>query len=109
MPAGFAIGALSFFLQVASLSLKSTQTSSQKNLSKKQMMKIAKETPLFDTGDGLRLLHYFSKSSILNFTGDKTITDLKVPFVFNYLSFERDKNVQEQKALKAQQQSYKIK
>jgi hypothetical protein len=61
MPAGFAIGALSFFLQVASLSLKNTQTSSQKNLSKKQMMKIAKETPLFDTGDGLRLYTTYRK------------------------------------------------
>lgn len=61
MPAGFALGALSFFLQVASLSLKNTPTSSQKNLSKKEIMKIAKETPLFDTGDGLRLFTSYRK------------------------------------------------
>jgi hypothetical protein len=61
MPAGFAIGALSFFLQVASLSLKSTQTSSQKNLSKKEIMKIAKETPFSDIGDGLRLYTSYRK------------------------------------------------
>jgi len=61
MPAGFAIGALSFFLQVASLSLKSTQTSSQKNLSKQEMMKIVKEMGLTDIGDGLRLFTTYRK------------------------------------------------
>ena len=61
MPAGFAIGALSFFLQVASLSLKSTQTSSQKNLSKKEMMKMAKEMVFPNTGDGLRLYTSYRK------------------------------------------------
>lgn len=55
MPAGFALGALSFFLQVATLSLENTKISSQKTLSKQEMMKIAKEMTLFDTGDGLRL------------------------------------------------------
>jgi hypothetical protein len=61
MPAGFAIGALSFFLQVASLSLKSTQTSSQKNLSKKEIMKMAKEMIFPVTGDGLRLYTSYRK------------------------------------------------
>ena len=61
MPAGFAIGALSFFLQVASLSLKSTQTSSQKNLSKQEMMKMVKEMDLPDIGDGLRLFTTYRK------------------------------------------------
>ena len=61
MPAGFAIGALSFFLQVASLSLKSTQTSSQKNLSKQEMMKMVKEMGLPDIGDGLRLFTTYRK------------------------------------------------
>jgi hypothetical protein len=55
MPAGFALGALSFFLQVATLSLKNTKTSSQKNLSKREMMKIAKETVFPNIGDGLQL------------------------------------------------------
>lgn len=55
MPAGFALGALSFFLQVASLSLKGTRTSSQKNLSKREMMKMAKETIFPNIGDGLQL------------------------------------------------------
>lgn len=55
MPAGFALGALSFFLQVATLSLKSTQTSSPKNLSKQEMKKIVKETTFPNIGDGLRL------------------------------------------------------
>ena len=55
MPAGFALGALSFFLQVAALSLKNTKTSSQKNLSKQEMMKIVKETTFPNIGDGLQL------------------------------------------------------
>jgi hypothetical protein len=55
MPAGFALGALSFFLQVATLSLKNTKTSSQKNLSKREMMKIAKETVFPNIGGGLQL------------------------------------------------------
>ena len=55
MPAGFALGALSFFLQVAALSLKNTKTSSQKNLSKQEMMKIVKETIFPNIGDGLQL------------------------------------------------------
>ena len=61
MPAGFAIGALSFFLQVASLSLKGTQTSSQKNLSKKEIMKMVKETISPAIGDGLRLFTTYRK------------------------------------------------
>ena len=55
MPAGFALGALSFFLQVAALSLKNTKTSSQKNLSKQEMMKIVKETIFPNIGGGLQL------------------------------------------------------
>ena len=55
IPAAFALGALSFFLQVAALSLKSTQTSSLKNLSKQEMMKMAREITSPDIGDGLRL------------------------------------------------------
>jgi hypothetical protein len=61
MPAGFALGALSFFLQVAALSLKNTKTSSQKNLSKQEMMKMAKEITLVDIGDGLRLFTTYRK------------------------------------------------
>ena len=61
MPAGFALGALSFFLQVAALSLKNTQTSSPKNLSKQEMMKMAKEITLVDIGDGLRLFTTYRK------------------------------------------------
>ena len=61
MPASFAIGAISFFLQVASLSLKSTQISSQKNLSKKEIMKIAKEIVSPAIGDGLRLYTSYRK------------------------------------------------
>ena len=70
MPAGFAIGALSFFLQVASLSLKSTQTSSQKNLSKKEMMKMAKEMVFPNTGDGLRL--FISSQKVPSLTLQET-------------------------------------
>jgi len=55
LPAGFALGALGFFLQVATLSLKGIKTSSQKNLSMKEMMSLAKETILQDTGGGLPL------------------------------------------------------
>jgi hypothetical protein len=55
MPAGFALGALSFFLQVAALSLKNTKTSSPKNLSKQEMMKIVKETTFPNIGGGLQL------------------------------------------------------
>ena len=61
MPAGFALGALSFFLQVAALSLKNTQTSSPKNLSKREMMKIAKETTFPNIGDGLQLFTSYRK------------------------------------------------
>jgi hypothetical protein len=53
-------------------------------------------------------LYHLSKSSILTITGDKNITDLNLIFVFNYLAFEHDKNLEEQKAIKAQQQTYKI-
>lgn len=53
MPAGFALGALSFFLQVATLSLKSTQEYSNKPLTQKEMMNLAKETILPVTGVGL--------------------------------------------------------
>ena len=73
MPAGFAIGALSFFLQVASLSLKSTQTSSQKSLSKKEIMKMAKETIFPVTGDGLRLYTTYRKVPSLTSQGIKLL------------------------------------
>jgi len=53
MPAGFALGALSFFLQVATLSLKSTQEYSNKPLTQKEMMNLAKEIILPVTGVGL--------------------------------------------------------
>ena len=109
MPAGFALGALSFFFASRSSLLKKHKD-------------IFPEKPI-ETGDDedsegdnfskhwgwFATLHFLSKSSILNFTGDKTITDLKVPFVFNFLSFERDRNLQEQKEIKRQQQkSYKV-
>jgi hypothetical protein len=55
MPAGFALGALGFFLQVATLSLKNTKTSSQKTLSKQEITKIVKETTFLGIGDGLQL------------------------------------------------------
>lgn len=55
IPAAFALGALSFFLQVAALSLKSTQISTPKNLSKPEMMKIVREIVSPDIGDGFRL------------------------------------------------------
>lgn len=61
IPAGFALGAIGFFLQVATLSLKGTQTSSKNPLSKKEMMKLAKETALVDTGGGLPLFISYQK------------------------------------------------
>ena len=61
IPAGFALGALSFFLQVATLSLKNTQTSSQKPLSKQEIMKMAKEIVSPAIGDGLRLYTSYRK------------------------------------------------
>ena len=70
MPASFAIASISFFLQVASLSLKSTQTSSQKNLSKKEMMKMAKEMVFPNTGDGLRL--FISSQKVPSLTLQET-------------------------------------
>jgi len=70
MPASFAIGALSFFLQVASLSLKSTQTSSQKNLSKQEIMKMAKEMISPNIGDGLQL--YTSSRKVPSLTSQET-------------------------------------
>jgi hypothetical protein len=53
IPAGFALGALGFFLQVATLSLKSTQESSKKTLTQKEMMNLAKEIILPVIGVGL--------------------------------------------------------
>ena len=73
MPASFAIASISFFLQVASLSLKSTQTSSQKNLSKKEMMKMAKEMVFPNTGDGLRLYTTYRKVPSLTSQGIKLL------------------------------------
>ena len=55
MPAGFALGALGFFLQVVTLSLKGTQISSNQKLTKKEIMNLAKEIILPNTGDGLPL------------------------------------------------------
>jgi hypothetical protein len=84
MPASFAIGAYKFFF------------ASRKSLLKKHT-DLFPEKPLEEgdnedgEGDGFSshwgwfaTLHFLSKSSILNFTGDKAITDLKVPFVFNF-------------------------
>lgn len=70
MPASFAIASISFFLQVASLSLKGTQISSQKNLSKKEIMKMAKEIISPATGDGLRL--YTSSRKVPSLTLQET-------------------------------------
>jgi len=69
-PAGFALGALSFFLQVATLSLKNTQTSSQKPLSKQEIMKMAKEIVSPAIGDGLRL--YTSYRKVPSLTSQET-------------------------------------
>ena len=70
MPAGFAIGALSFFLQVVSLSLKGTRTSSQKNLSKQEIMKMAKEMISPNIGGGLQL--YTSSRKVPSLTLQET-------------------------------------
>ena len=70
IPAGFALGALSFFLQVATLSLKNTQTSSQKPLSKQEIMKMAKEIVSPAIGDGLRL--YTSYRKVPSLTSQET-------------------------------------
>ena len=54
-------------------------------------------------------IYHLSKSSILNITGDKAITDLNLTFVLNYLAIDKDYNAEMVKAQKAAQQtSYKL-
>ena len=70
MPAGFALGALGFFLQVATLSLKGTQISSNKPLTKKEMMNLAKQIILPVTGVGLP--HSISSQKVPSLTSLET-------------------------------------
>ena len=54
-------------------------------------------------------IYHLSKTSILNITGDKSITDLNFVFALNYLAIDSDYNKEMIKAQKATQQtSYKI-
>jgi len=70
IPAGFALGALSFFLQVATLSLKSTQESVNKPLTQKEMMSLAKKIILPVTGVGLP--HSISSQKVPSLTSLET-------------------------------------
>jgi hypothetical protein len=70
IPAGFALGALGFFLQVATLSLKSTQESSKKTLTQKEMMNLAKEITSPVTGVGLP--HSISSQKVPSLTSQET-------------------------------------
>lgn len=70
MPASFALGALSFFLQVVALSLKNIPTSSKKPLSKREIRNIVKETPLINIGDGLAL--FTSSRKVPSLTSQET-------------------------------------
>jgi hypothetical protein len=70
IPAGFALGALGFFLQVATLSLKGTQTFSNQPLTQKEMMNLAKETisPVIGVG----LPHSISSQRVPSLTSLET-------------------------------------
>jgi hypothetical protein len=70
IPAGFALGALGFFLQVVTLSLKGTQTSSEKPLTQKEMMSLAKETIFPVIGVGLP--HSISSQKVPSLTSLET-------------------------------------
>lgn len=70
IPAGFALGALGFFLQVATLSLKSTQEYSNKTLTQKEMMSLAKEIVLPVIGVGLP--HSISSQKVPSLTSPET-------------------------------------
>jgi hypothetical protein len=70
IPAGFAIGALGFFLQVVTLSLKGTQEFSKKTLTKKEMMSLTKKTILPVIGVGLP--HSISSQKVPSLTSLET-------------------------------------
>jgi hypothetical protein len=70
IPAGFALGALGFFLQVATLSLKGIQTSSNQPMSKKEMMNLAKQIVLPAIGVGLP--HSISSQKVPSLTSLET-------------------------------------
>lgn len=54
-------------------------------------------------------LYELAETPILHITGDKSITDINVIFVFNYLSLRQELEREKQKKMKQEQQKYKIK
>jgi hypothetical protein len=53
-------------------------------------------------------IYNLAQSSILNITGDKSITDLNFIFVLNYLAIDQDAKKEEERQLKESRQTRKI-